>query len=41
MSFGRGEGGLFKKVGKLAQPAGIAVDAAGNSYVADMKLGCI
>lgn len=41
MTFGQGEGGWFKKVGRVAAPTGIAVDPAGNIYVADAKLGCI
>jgi tripartite motif-containing protein 71 len=38
MSFGKGEGGLFKKTGKLRQPAGVAVDSHGYCYVTDFKL---
>jgi DNA-binding beta-propeller fold protein YncE len=41
MRFGQGEGGWFKKVGKVAAATGIAVDPAGNIYVADVKLNCI
>ena len=41
MTFGQGEGGLFKKVGKLRGPTGVAVDTAGNIYIADAFLDCI
>jgi DNA-binding beta-propeller fold protein YncE len=36
-SFGRGEGGLLKKSGRLHQPAGVAIDKQGNFFVADIK----
>lgn len=39
--FGQGEGGWFSKVGMLLRPTGIAVDAAGNNYVADAALNCV
>jgi DNA-binding beta-propeller fold protein YncE len=41
MSFGEGEGSLFKKTGRLGQPAAVAVDASGFCYVADFKKNCI
>jgi len=41
MTFGQGEGGWFKKVGKVGAPTGIAVDPMGNIYVADAKLDCV
>jgi tripartite motif-containing protein 71 len=40
-SIGRGQGGLFKKVGRLRQPAGVTRDKLGNCYVADFKLNKI
>jgi len=41
MTWGQGEGGWLKKVGKLLAPTGVAVDPVGNIYVADAKLDCI
>jgi len=40
-SFGHGEGGWLKKVGKLTAPAGVAVDATGACYVTDVKQGVL
>jgi tripartite motif-containing protein 71 len=39
--FGQGEGGLFKKAGRLAAPAGVAVDRACTCYVSDVKGGVL
>jgi len=36
-SFGRGEGGWFKKVGRLTSPTGIAPEADGSCWVADAR----
>ncbi len=41
MSFGQGEGNLLKKIGRLGQPAAVAVDGRGYCYVADFKKNCI
>ena len=41
MDFGKGEGGLFKKVGKLTNPTGVAVDKEGNCYAADVNSNCV
>jgi DNA-binding beta-propeller fold protein YncE len=42
--FGQGEGSWFSRTGKvdmLLRPTGIAVDAAGNNYVADIELNYV
>lgn len=36
-SFGRGEGGWFKKVGRLTSPTGIALEPDGSCWVADAR----
>jgi tripartite motif-containing protein 71 len=38
---GRGEGPLFRKVGKLSAPIGVVVDLAGSIYIADATNCCI